>query len=403
MASYSYKSLDQRQKVVAGTLEALSEKDASDKIQQKGLKIIYLQEVTKEKKNKSISLRKGFSVKEKIAFCRYFSLLMNSGLPLSESFELLIKENTNPLIKKILKDISASVNQGNTLYDSFAKFPKYFDDVFLAMVKTGETSASLSDSFEYLYKQYKQENSLRQKVVSALIYPVVIISMMCGIGLLMFVFVLPKLATTFLKLNVTLPLPTKILLETSLFFQKYLLFLFLGILVTAGSAIALAFSPFGKKFLRKLIFKLPLVKVIFTQYNLARFTQSLAALMKGGVPVLEALSYSLKVISGKEDDMNQRFEKRISEGMTLADAFAEEKAFPSLVSQMIAIGEKSGDLDKILVDLSVFYQEEVENSLKNFIAILEPVIMVVIGIAVGVMVLAVISPIYSLIGQISPQ
>lgn len=402
MPTFRYKALRPNGEIVTDTFAASSKKEAESYLQDQKLKLLILNE---EKKLKNLGLfqKNDFPLREKILFCRYLSLLINAGLPLGESFDLLISSSKIPLVRKILQEISLALNQGKSLLIAFGNYPKYFDENFLAMIKTGESSGTLSKCFDNLSRQFKQQDNLRSKVVSAMIYPFIIITLMGGIIILMFTFVLPRLAKAFLKLKINIPLPTKILLETSLIIEKNLLLFGLGLGFFILIVILAVKSRQGKKILFALMLKLPVIKDVFLQYNLARFTQSLSSLLKGGVPIIEALEIASKsLITHRKEEIAKNFRDKVTQGLSLTVVFSEEKLFPPLMNQMIAIGERSGNLDHILLDLSVFYEEEVENSLKNFIAVLEPVLLIIIGLGVGLLVLTIISPIYSLISQIQP-
>lgn len=404
MPTYKYKAEDKTGLIISDTIGASNKKEAESFLLDRKLKILFINEDKSGKSLLNFSFGSSFPVREKISLCKYIALLINAGLPLGEAFDLLIRESKNKVVKKILQNISLSLGQGQSLLSCFTNYPQYFDDVFLAMVKTGESSGSLSKSFEYLAKQYKQEDFLHQKVVSALIYPVVIIGLMVGMGVMLFTFVLPKMARAFLNLNLDLPLPTKLMLQTALFCEKNVIGIFTGLFLIIFIGVLFIKSSSGQKFLNRATLKLPVLKTVFLQYNLARFTQSLSALLQAGVPIIDALEISSKSLStGNKDKLAKSFREKVGKGEPLNNVFAEENIFPPLMNQMVAIGERTGTLDKILIDLSDFYQEEVENSLKNLVALLEPILMIIIGIAVGAMVLAVISPIYTLIGKIQPK
>lgn len=404
MPLFIYKAQNEKGIIIEDSIAASSEKEAESLINDKKLKILYLKR-QQEEKTAFLNLFEGnFPIQEKISLCKYLSLLMTAGLPLGESFDLLIKESKNNVVKRVLQDIMTSLNQGVSLYACFSKHKKYFDNVFLSMIKTGETSGTLNKSFDYLAKQFKQENSLKQKVVGALIYPLVIVVLMGSEGLGMLIFVMPKLAKSFLQMKLDLPFYTKLLFQVSLIAEKNILLILAGIAAVITLLILFFKSSFGGKIINKSITSLPIAKDIFLHYNLARFTQSLSSLIKAGVPIIESLEISSNTLgNSKNRNLAKTFRDKVSQGMPLATIFSEEKIFPPFVTQMVAIGEKSGNMDNVLSDMSTFYQEELENSLKNFISVLEPVLMIFIGVAVGLMAVSVISPIYSLIGKIQPK
>jgi len=220
---------------------------------------------------------------------------------------------------------------------------------------------------------------------------------------LMMTFVLPRLGRVFLTLNLELPFLTKTLLQVSLFLEKNIPLLIVSLLGSASAVVIAVTSRQGKKILYSLAVRLPVVKNLMLYYNLARFNQSLSVLLKGGVAVGESLAIASGVLAlTNKGKLAASFNEKVSRGQPLADVFAEEPTFPSLMARMVAVGEKTGKLEDILLDVAVFYQEEVENSLKNFVALLEPLLMIAVGIGVGIMILAFISPIYSLIGKLQP-
>ncbi|MFH1840879.1 MAG: type II secretion system F family protein [Candidatus Shapirobacteria bacterium] len=402
MPTFKFKAQDRQGKLVTNTLVANTEQEAENLLKDQELRPLVL---SAQKESRTLfGSGRSFPLAEKISLCRYLSVMINAGMAIGEAFDLIIRYSLNPTIKKVLQDISSSVRQGQTLFAGFSRYPQYFDETFFAMIKVGEISGSLTNSFAYLAKQYQQENSLKKKVVGALIYPLVIVGLMFAVGFLMITFVLPRLGQVFLKLNLDLPLPTRLLLQLSLFMEKNLL-LAIGVLVIFSFGLLAIFkNPRNQQWLTRGLTRLPLVKTLFQQYNLARFTQSLSSLLAAGVPIGESLEIAAKALSGQQNQhLSASFAHKIAQGLPLSTVFLEAKIFPPLLTQMVSIGEKAGNLEKILSDLSAFYQEEVENSLKNFIALLEPLLMVVVGVGVGLMIIAFISPIYGLIGKLQPK
>ncbi|MBU1088822.1 type II secretion system F family protein [Patescibacteria group bacterium] len=404
MPLFKYKATDKKGKLIADIINASSEKEAESLLKDKGYQVLVLKEQKEGSLSADIKISGKFPVKEKISICRYLSTMMNAGLPLEESVNLLIKGTENKTVKKVLQDISFSIRKGSSLHSSFGKYPKFFDDIFLAMVKTGEISGTLDQSFNHLSIQFKREEDLRKKVIGSLLYPAIIISLMLAIGLLMLTFVLPRLGKVFTNLNVELPPLTKLLLNISLFMQKNSLAVLLSVPVLIFLLTLFFRSKKGGRLIYLITSKLPVLKDILLHYNLTRFNQSLSALLKGGVSIGESLEIACQslILPGKKKLADQ-FAKEISQGTSLTEVFLRAKIFPSLMTQMVAVGEKTGTLEKTLLDTATFYQEEVENSLKNFITLLEPILMIIVGIAVGFMVLTFISPIYSLIGKLQPN
>ncbi|MBI4130651.1 type II secretion system F family protein [Candidatus Roizmanbacteria bacterium] len=397
MPIYRYKATDPKGTFVKGTITATSEKDAETVLLEKDLTVLAI-----KKERGSVTLGGGgFPVNEKISMCRYLALLINSGVSLSEGLELLAKSSNQKNVRRVLEDIANSTRRGTSLYTSFSKYRTFFGDVFLSMLKTGETSGTLSESFAYLSAQYAQEKDLKQKVVGALLYPIIIIGLMLVIGAIVFAFVLPRLAKVFANMDLEFPLYTRILFSFSLFLEKNLIAAAVVLVMLLIGSIWLLKSRAGKHVLYWLLVHMPVSKRLILEYNLVRFTQSLSALLKSGVPVTESVELSLHALSFvKSDELAESFNKKITRGVQLSTIFEQSNIFPPLMVQLVIIGERSGNLEKTLADIGEFYQQEVENSLKQFITLLEPILMIIVGIGVGAMVISIISPIYSLIGNL---
>lgn len=400
MSTYFFKGTNEKGALQTGEITATSEKEAEVIIHDKGLKVL----VIHEKKKDPLTLfnfSNSFPLVEKTAMCRYLALMINSGIPLGEGFDLMVEGTDNHLVKQVLQDIGSNLRQGKSLHSAFAKYPRYFNDLFLTMIKTGETSGSLANSFGYLSRTLQQEQRLKQKVLSSLLYPVIIVGLMSVIGIIVFTFVLPNLAKVFLRMNMDIPVATRMMFQFSLFLQKNLLPA-LGVILAGLFALAVFIkSKVGRDLFYKALNHLPFTKKILQEYNLVRFNQSLSALLSAGVPITESLELAVRSLSFvKTEKLVKVINEKLTHGLALSVVFSEMKMFPKIMTQMIAVGEKTGNLDKTLAELADFYQEEVENSLKNFTTALEPILMIIVGVAVGAMVISIISPIYSLIGKL---
>ena len=294
MAIFEYKGSNKKGKLVTGTISAKSEKEVEAFLEDKELKIL---SVRKEKKS-IVSLGGGnFPLREKISLCRYLSLIINAGISLSEGLDMLSSSSDNKTVKRVLEDIASSTRRGTSLYESFSHYRQYFGEVFLTMIKTGETAGTLAGSLSYLSRQFAQEKELRSKVLSALLYPIIIISLMLVVGMVVFTFVLPRLAKVFMKLNLDFPLYTKILFAVSLFLEKNMLLLFGTIGVLVFIAVLLLRSKQGKNVMYWVMVRLPGIKKVILEYNLVRFTQSLSSLLKSGVTVTDAVELSVQSLS----------------------------------------------------------------------------------------------------------
>lgn len=398
MQTFTYKAIQNNGKIIEQSIQARNREEVIIVLRTKKLKII---SIRKSNSNSGV-LQGKISTLEKANFCRYLSIMLKSGLSISEAIDIINSETDNKKMKQILQVLSFDLQEGGEVSGILARFPEVFDSVFLALVKAGEQSGSLEKTFGYLAQQLYSVHRLNKKIQGAMMYPAVIISAMCGLGFLMMTFVLPRLSQTFLKMKIPLPLPTKILLETGKFIGDHL------VIVIGGTVLIISFFIFlfsyhkTRQFLSSHIANLPVIKNLFRQIDLARFTRTLATLLQSGVSIVAALQIASKTLS--QFDMQKvagKFERGVSEGKTIADVLSgERKVFPSLMIQTIKTGEKTGTLDAVLMDLSDYYESELEDKLKEFTTILEPIIMLVIGVAVGAMVIMIIAPIYSVMGQL---
>jgi len=398
MQTFRYKAIQSNGKIIEQSIQARSRDEIVATLRSKKNKIIFV----KKESNTSSLVGNKISTIEKANFCRYMAVMLKAGLSISESIDIISSETENKKMKLILQALSFKLQEGGEVSMILAKYPEVFDPIFLALVKAGEQSGSLEKTFEYLSDQLYAVHRLNKKIQGAMMYPAVIISAMFGVGFLMMTFVLPRLSQTFLKMKIPLPLPTKILLETGKFIGDHVLLVFLILGLFIG-LIAFLFSYHKtRQFLVSRISNLPIIKNLFRQIDLARFTRTLATLLQSGVSIVSALQIASKTLS--QFDMQRvaaQFEKGVSEGKTIADVLStNKKTFPSLMVQTIKTGEKTGTLDSVLMDLSDYYEAELEEKLKEFTTILEPIIMLVIGVAVGAMVIMIIAPIYSVMGQI---
>jgi len=397
MPLFSYKALDTKGKVVEDTVQASSKKDAATILSANNLKVLKLENL---ESGLGSLFAGGISVSEKANFCRFMAIMLRAGLPLPEALEIIRRESSNKKMQKILADISFQTRKGRNLSSVLAQYKNDFDPVFLTMVTAGEHSGTLEKSFEYLAKQLLSSYEFTQKVKGSLMYPAVIIAAMVGEALLMLLFVLPKLSTVFLSLNIALPLATRLILDFGRFVGENTL-LTLGVFF--GGIILILFSFVYSKTKRAIYTALthvPLVKKMVVEIDVARFARTLSILLKSGVPIIETLDVAADALTQpKWREEAKDFSARVARGKALSEVLMEKKdMFPVILAQAVRTGEESGSLDVVLEDLADFYEKEVDYSLKRITSLLEPILMLLIGIAVGVMVVLMVTPIYSIVG-----
>lgn len=347
--------------------------------------------------------KKSVPLIEKGNFCRYFGTMIRSGTPILEAVDILCEETQNKTLAAILRKIKEDLQKGKTLGESFRQFPKAFDDIFLTVIAAGEESGTLDRSLDYLGKQILSDYYLVQKVKGALLYPLVIIVAMLVMGFVMLGFVLPRIAKVFLSSGLPVPAVTKIIFNISLFFQQYMPFILIGFVAFVIGLISFFLRGKGKTMIRKFLPRIPLVEKIFADLDIARFSRVLGTLLQSGVPIVHGLKIASDTLTlPKFRKIGSKLETEVSKGSSLKDVLHKQgnAVFPKMVIGMIAIGEETGSLEKILFDIAEFYDQEVDASLKNFTTVLEPVLMIAVGIVVAFMVLSIITPIYSLVGSL---
>ncbi len=395
MSLYKYKVLTNNKRTISGIVEAPSEGIAIDTLKEKSFVIISLTE-TKKKGNFFIILDR-VKPKDVVIFSRQFSVLISSNVALVQSLRLLIDQTDNEKFKIILSEITDAVDGGSSLSSAMAKYKKVFSGFYVNVVKSGETSGKLDEVLEYLADEMEKDYDMTNKIKGAMMYPAFIFSALLIIGGVMMKFVVPKLTAVISETGMELPLPTKILIFTSDFISAFwwlLIIIIIGLVF--GIKITLK-NPAGKKIFDTLILKIPIFGKLFQRIYLVRFVRSLQTLLLGGINISKALGITSKIISNEVyRELIVKTKKNVEDGNSVSLAFVGNKNIPKMVPQMISIGEKTGQLNVMLGNIARFFTREINNTVANLMTLMEPIIMVTIGIAVGIMVAAIIMPMYSM-------
>lgn len=339
---------------------------------------------------------------DKIIFTRNLSVMLSAGLPLSRSLSILEKQTKNFKFKIALGSLIEDINAGMGLSDGMKKFPAIFSNLFVSMVKAGEESGSLPQSLRAVGEQLERTYTINRKVRGALTYPAIILSAVFGIGILMLIYVVPTLTKTFADLHVELPTSTKFIINTSSFLVNHTALVIIGLIFFIFLSYLGIKTQKGQIFISFVSMHFPVISKIVQEFNSARATRTLSALFTAGVPVQYAISISADVMQ------NVYFKKvlieageKIEKGSTLSSVFKDHSdLYPVIVGEMIEVGEETGKLAEMLMNIAVFYEEEVEAATKDLSTIIEPLLMIVIGAAVGFFAVSMISPMYSVMSGI---
>lgn len=396
MSLYLYKATDENHQIVTGTVAAASEREVAAILTKRNLSTVMI-----KPQHTAAKVKGHLPTIEKITFCRYAATMLNAGLSLPEGMSVLKDETKNPLMKQILSDLLYNLERGQTLSTVFATYPQSFDRFFVTMIKAGEVSGTLAGAFKQLEHELKAEYSLTQNIKSALMYPGIVVIAMFGIGSLMLFFIMPQIGKVFLNMTIPLPKMTRFMFETAVNLAVYRYAIMGGMVVGMIVLFLLAKTPKGKRVIVKLVSPMPVVNNLLKQLDLARFARSFSTLVGSAVPITEAMTIAVDSLNyPKYRKAAQPLPEALVQGKTLAYAFKENKVFPSLISQMIAAGEKSGTVDTTLADLAEFYEGEVQEAVKKATQMLEPLLMLVVGVGVGAMIVSIIAPLYSVVGSL---
>lgn len=390
--------------VRSGSQEAASEAELAHRLREQGFLLTSLRAISNQAlpgRRRLAEFLPSFSfvpLSEKMLFARHLAIMIGTGLAMTRALEILSLQTKNKNFAKILITIKEDINRGQTLADAINKYPKIFSELFVNMVRVGETSGSLEETLKMLVFQMEKEYELKSKVKSAMIYPIVIVIAMFGIGLLMMIMVVPKLTLIFKEMNTDLPLSTQILIGLSNFLSQHWFFGLWGLVALLVAGRFIIKTQTGKSYIDWLILRLPTIGEIVKKINSARLARTLGSLVESNVPIVQ----SLQIIAGTLG--NSFFRRSLTEAAAIIQKGGQLSKFidtypqlyPPMVGQMIAVGEETGTLGTILGKLADFYEEEVANITKGIAAIIEPVLMIVIGAAVGFFAISMIQPMYSI-------
>lgn len=390
-----------------GIESASDEEELSKNLSLKNLKLIsFEKEAGEEKREKKKwgEIRIGGKVKltDRMMFTRHLSVMIASGFPFDKSLDVLEHQTQNKIFKEIIGKIKEDVIHGEAFSEALKKHPKVFDELYINMVRVGEETGKLKESLDILANQMKKDHDIRGKVKGALMYPIILICLMIVIGIVMMIFVLPKFSQTFKELGVPLPATTQFIFSMGDLMAKYFYLIPVVVFVLIFSFLRFKKTKRGKEIIDKIYLKIPLIGPLVKKVNVARTARILSSLIKSGVPIVTSLNILGNTLTNKlYKDAVFEAAKKVQKGKTLKECFARyENIFSYLLIQMIEVGEETGSLGEVLSDIASFYEGEVDNTTKNLSTIIEPLMMVLIGGAVGVFVISILQPMYSIMSAI---
>ncbi|MDP2821032.1 MAG: type II secretion system F family protein [bacterium] len=407
MPLFHYEAKDINNNLRKGYLEAKDKIDLAKRLHNEGFFLIDAfsdKEKSGEKFVNFSSIREifGISIKEKLFFFRNLQVMVSAGIALPRSIRTLAEQTKNNKFKKALLQTEENLLKGFSLSQSFSYFPEIFPPLIINMVKVGEESGTLETILANLTEHLEKQNQLKNRIIGALMYPSIIILAMIGIGILMLIIVVPKLAETFEELGIELPITTRIVIFAGysllnywyliLFLLVVVVFLFRRLLKTTG----------GKDFIDEIVLKIPVLGELLKKYYTVEIIRTLSILMRSGVPILNSLEIAGNVALNKHfKDSLEEAKKEVKKGGSLSAALKKSSEFYSDTTiEMFLVGEETGQTGQILEKLTAFYDDEIAQTTQNLSSIIEPILMIIIGAAIGFFAVAMVQPMYSMLGSI---
>jgi type IV pilus assembly protein PilC len=398
---FKYKAKDKEGKGVEGIVEAASEKQAALTLRERGLVPISLRASRREliKVSAITKLIHRVGLAEVATFTRQLSTMIIAGLTVADALRIL-KEETSPVFAEVIEDILRSVEGGSSLADALEKHPRVFNEVYVALVRAGEAAGVLDEVLTRLAENLEKDKEFRAKVKGAMIYPAVIVVGMIGVGAIMILFVIPNLLNIYEEFEAELPVATKFLMAISVLITKFWWVILIGIGAIGYYFRSFYKTPLGRRKVDQIKLRLPVVGNLMKMIILTEMTRTLGLLVGTGISIVEGLKIVSRALGNAiyEEELKVAAD-RVEKGLPLAGTLAEYEDFPPVVSSMVAVGEETGKLDEVLTKLSAYFESESEHLVKGLTSLIEPLIMVVLGIGVGFLIIAVIMPIYNLTSQ----
>jgi len=401
MAEFTYEARGRTGEVRRGTMEADNEEAVNQRLRQQQLAPV---KVEKKRKLLDLSFGSGVATKDLVTFTRLFATMIDAGLPLVQCLDILSGQQPNKRFGSVLKDVKNSVENGASFSDSLRRHPKVFDELFVNLVQAGETGGILDSIMTRLSVYLEKRQKLIRQVRGAMVYPTIVVVIAAGVMTVLLTFVIPAFENMFKDFGSgaeALPILTRMIIALSRGFVSALPFIVVIVAAIAGGIAWVYRQPRGKRFFHQAFLSMPIMGPVLRKIAVARFTRTLGTLLQSGVPILDALDICARTAGNVVVESGVLYVRQsISEGKNMAEPLAQTKIFPDMVVQMIAVGEQTGALDQMLNKVADFYEEETDVAVAAMTSAIEPVLMVGVGGMVGVVLIAMYLPIFSLADNI---
>lgn len=394
---FRYQAKDISGNLLEGVVVAEDQRHAETVIQDNGLTILNLEIIKQNLFDKLWPFGKSVPAKEKVLFSRQLATLIGAKVSIMQSLRILEDQVSNPHLKSVIQETISSIEGGNSFSLSLTRHPEVFSNVYVQVVHTGELSGSMDQSLNYLADQIEKDYDLTSKVKSAMTYPLFILSALIVVGSLMFLFILPNLTVILEQQGGKLPFITVVLIAFTKFFKIYWWTFIIGGFAIFAALKYYVSTPPGRRVFDRLKIVSPILGPIFEKIYVARFSRNLSTLVLAGIPIIKALQVVSELVNNViYRDIIMEAADRLAAGKSIAESLAGHKEIPVIVTQMIQVGEQSATLTDILQKLASYYEKEVDTKIGTLTTLMEPIIMLVLGLAVGILVAGILMPIYNL-------
>jgi type IV pilus assembly protein PilC len=406
MPTYVYKGRNRLNELVTGEREARDQDELRALLRREQIILTQVSEKGREFSIPKLGTKKKVKGKELAVFTRQFSVMIDAGLPLVQCLDTLATQQKNPFFKEVITQVRQNVEEGSTLYAALEKHPKVFDQLYTSMVKAGETGGVLDLILQRLATLIEKVVKLKRSIISALVYPAAVVAIAIIAVAIIMIFVIPQFEQIFIGLlgpGEMLPLPTRIVIGISRFLAGWGGLALL--LVVIASVIGIRYyykTPQGRWNIDKLLLRLPIFGEVLRKIAVARFSRILSTLLASGVPILQSLDITAKTTGNVViEDAVMKIRSGVERGETFADPMRASGVFPHMVVQMTEVGEKTGALDAMLTKVADFYEEEVDAAIADMLSLIEPLLIVFLGVTIGGIVISMYLPLFTLIGKLA--
>lgn len=398
MPKYTYSARDSKGKEINGKLEAKNAESLAEILQDKGLVVVSIKEqVTFDLEELGQINIGGIPMKEKVVFMRQLATMVGAGLPLTRGLQVMEQQIVNPQFKKVITQVKTSVEAGKSLADSFRTSDEVFDDVAVNLIEAGESSGNLDKILDKLAIELEESKKLKAKLKGALTYPIILLVVIIAVMLLMMFVLVPSMSDIYGEFDAELPAITQFLMNMSKFFVGYWWAVLIVILSLVIGYKVWVDTPKGKRSRDKIIVKVPILGMIVSKMQIAQFTRLLALLLSSGLSIIRALELTALSINNEVfREVILDAKKEVEKGGSLALPIARSEYYPLIVSSMVAVGEETGELDTVLEKIAEYYKDEVDVATENMSSILEPVFLILMGLAIAFISLAIYMPMFQL-------